>query len=152
MRGQLGRYVVKSGVPSPTPDWDTVVWDISDDSGTVSGQQITGTNIGITIRLEIEWPVVPEDDGDSVYDAQVWIAVVDGVEDVVPTEFYGSGDEWQQVANNDEVFVPDGWYVSFASKNPPAGTADNKVRDAVVTVRNLYDNAILDTFGAQVRN
>jgi hypothetical protein len=149
MRGQLGRYVVRGGVPSPTPDWETVVWDISDDAGTTTSQQILGTNTGITLRLEIEWPVVPEDDGDNVYEAEVWFIVTDfevGFA-VDPAE-----EGFTLASNNQEISVTDGDWVSFMSKNPPAGTADNKVRDAVVTVRNLFDNAILDTFGAQVRD
>lgn len=150
MRGQLGRYVVRGGVPSPTPDWSTVSWDISDASGTVTSKQITGTNIGVTLRLEITWPVVPEDDGDSVYDAEVWFKVTSA--EIVSVVGTPGGDGFTLATNNQEISVNDGQWVSFMSKNPASGTADNKVRDAVVTVRNLFDNAILDTFGAQVRD
>lgn len=149
MRGQLGRYAVRGGRLTTTPSWDTVVWDISDSAGTVTSAQIVGNNFPITLRLEIEWPIVPEDDGDSVYEAEVWFLVGDfEVGFVADPEDEG----FTLASNNQEFTVSDGLWVSFMSKNPPAGTADNKTRDAVVTVRNLFDNAILDTFGAQVRD
>jgi hypothetical protein len=150
MRGQLGRYVVRGGRPSTTPDWETVVWDISDASGTVTSEQISGTNFAITLRLEIEWPVVPEDDGDNVYDAEVWFRVTST--EIVTVVGTPEGDGFTLATQNQEIQVEDGEWVSFMSKNPPAGTADNKVRDAVVTVRNVFTGEILDTFGAQVRD
>lgn len=150
MRGQLGRYVTRGGVPDPTPNWSTVTWDISDASGTLTSKQITGTNYGITIRLEIEWPILPEDDGASTYQGEVWIKITASeITTVVGTP---AGDGFTQVFNNDTFFVAEGEWVSFMSKNPPSGTEDAKTIDAVVTVRNLFDDAILDTFGAQVRD
>lgn len=140
--------------PDKTPaavNWGNPVWDIGDASGTVTSQRITGTSCGIRIRTDITWPPLPEDDGDSIYEGEVWVRVTDSeITNVVGTP---EGDGFNQITNGSEFDVDEGKWVSFMAKNPPSGTTDNKTIDANVSVVNVSDgDAVLDTFIAQVRD
>jgi len=127
--------------PDRVPDyveWSGIQWFIGDGNGTATSQQITGTSCGIRIRTDIQWIILPEDDGDSVYEAVVWIKISD-TEFAEPLNAGPAGFGFSSVMNGEEFFVENGKWVTFATTNPTAGTSNAKTVDATVSVKNLSD-------------